>query len=127
VKCWETRFRGMDAIGSPCAPLIIAGPSARLIVRLILRPQSQDLMLLLTEEATIDRPQALERLGLTPREAEVLIWIVRGKTNPETAVILSIRRRTVDKHLEHIFDKLGVETRTAAAAIAWETMRHAAT
>lgn len=56
-----------------------------------------------------------ERLGLTRREAEVLTWVADGKTNTEIGVILATSPRTVQKHLEHIFDKLGVETRTAAA------------
>jgi DNA-binding NarL/FixJ family response regulator len=53
---------------------------------------------------------------LTQREAQVLLWVSRGKTNSEIATILGMSARTVSKHLEHIFEKLGVETRTAAAA-----------
>jgi len=55
-----------------------------------------------------------ERSGATRREAEILYWIGRGKTDPEIALLLSISPRTVQKHIEHIFTKLGVETRTAA-------------
>lgn len=55
-------------------------------------------------------------LGLTAREAEVLGWVARGKTNAEIAAELVISPQTVRKHLENIFDKLGVRTRTAAAA-----------
>lgn len=54
---------------------------------------------------------------LTPRETEVLSWIAKGKTNRDIADILGMSPRTVNKHLEHIFEKLGVETRTAAAAL----------
>ncbi len=54
--------------------------------------------------------------SLTPRELEVLTWVAQGKTNAEIAIILNTRSRTVGKHLERIFVKLGVETRTAAAA-----------
>lgn len=54
---------------------------------------------------------------LTHREAEVLSWVSAGKTNQEIATILGISPRTVKKHLEHVYDKLGVETRTAAAAV----------
>jgi DNA-binding CsgD family transcriptional regulator len=46
----------------------------------------------------------------------VLAWVAQGKTNAEIAVILGMRPRTVHKHLDHIFGKLGVENRTAAAA-----------
>lgn len=52
--------------------------------------------------------------GLTLREAEVMRWLARGKTDAEIAALLSISPRTVQKHLEHVYVKLGVETRTAA-------------
>jgi DNA-binding response OmpR family regulator/DNA-binding CsgD family transcriptional regulator len=55
---------------------------------------------------------------LTDRESEVLLWVARGKTNRDIGEILGLSPRTVNKHLEHIFEKLGVETRTAAAAAA---------
>lgn len=55
---------------------------------------------------------------LTAREGEVLLWVSRGKTNRDIADILGMSPRTVNKHLEHIFEKLGVETRTAAASAA---------
>lgn len=57
----------------------------------------------------------VERLGLTRRESEVLIWVSDGKTNVEIGLILGTSPRTIQKHLEHIFEKLGVATRTAAA------------
>ncbi|MFZ3117913.1 MAG: helix-turn-helix transcriptional regulator, partial [Variovorax sp.] len=56
--------------------------------------------------------------ALTPRETEVLSWLAKGKTNRDIAEILGMSPRTVNKHLEHIFEKLGVETRSAAAALA---------
>lgn len=56
--------------------------------------------------------------ALTPRETEVLSWLAKGKTNRDIAEILGMSPRTVNKHLEHIFEKLGVETRAAAAALA---------
>lgn len=66
------------------------------------------------------KPEQLEPLGLTPREAEVLFWVAQGKTNPEIATILGIGLTTVKKHLEATFAKLGVENRTSAAAMALE-------
>jgi DNA-binding CsgD family transcriptional regulator len=54
-------------------------------------------------------------LGLTRREADVLLWIVRGQSNAEIGASLRISPRTVKKHLEHIFSKLGVKSRLAAA------------
>ncbi|MGB2246381.1 MAG: response regulator [Alcanivorax sediminis] len=56
-------------------------------------------------------------LHVTQREAQVLVWIAHGKTNREIAQILELSPRTVNKHLEQIFRKLGVENRTAAAAM----------
>ncbi len=63
---------------------------------------------------------AIEALSLqfrlTAREAEVLYWVAQGKTNRDIGDILGTRPKTITKHLEHVFEKLGVETRTAAAA-----------
>lgn len=60
--------------------------------------------------------------SLTERETEVLAWVASGKTNPEIARRLSISPRTVQKHLEHVFEKLGVRTRTEAA-MRWHASR----
>ena len=60
----------------------------------------------------------LRQTGLTRREAEVLLWVSYGKTNRTVSEILGISPRTVNKHLEQVFKKLGVETRAAATAIA---------
>ncbi len=59
-------------------------------------------------------PPASGPAGLTLREGEVMHWLARGKTDAEIAALLSISPRTVQKHLEHVYVKLGVETRTAA-------------
>lgn len=61
-------------------------------------------------------------LGLTAREADVLLWVAQGKTNIETGTILHLSAGTVRKHLEHIFAKLGVENRTAACLRAVEAL-----
>ncbi len=67
-------------------------------------------------------PVPLEALGLTPREAEVLLWVSQGKSNAETAGILGTSEATVRKHLEHIYPKLGIEGRGAASLIAIEAL-----
>jgi DNA-binding NarL/FixJ family response regulator len=67
--------------------------------------------------------QFSSELGLTTREGEVLSWLSKGKTNRDIAQILGLSPRTVDKHLEQIYAKLGVENRTAAAAIATNASR----
>jgi len=66
-------------------------------------------------------PAELEKLGLTPREAEVLHWIAQGKSNPEIALILDMGLATVKTHLNHVFEKLGVENRTSAMLRALES------
>jgi DNA-binding CsgD family transcriptional regulator len=70
-----------------------------------------------------DSLQALGSLSLTPREAEVLFWISQGKSNYAIGVILGAKTGTICKHVEHIFDKLNVENRTAAAVVALEACR----
>lgn len=65
------------------------------------------------------RPASFEPQSLTRRETEVLQWVAEGKTNAEIGTILGMSPRTVQKHLEHIFEKLGVQSRTAAAAWAF--------
>jgi DNA-binding CsgD family transcriptional regulator len=67
--------------------------------------------------------EALASLALTPREAEVLFWISEGKSNHDIGVIVGAKTRTICKHVEHIFGKLNVENRTAAAVLALETYR----
>ena len=67
------------------------------------------------------RPLETE-LGLTPRVAETLLWLAQGKTNPEIATILGNTESTVKKHVLEIFEKLGVETRTAASLRALEVL-----
>jgi DNA-binding NarL/FixJ family response regulator len=87
---------------------------------IFLRQTSADQWLFrLTERREGDAERLLaERHGLTSREAEVLVWISRGKQNREISEILHISPRTVNKHLEQIFEKMGVENRASATAIA---------
>jgi DNA-binding NarL/FixJ family response regulator len=76
------------------------------------------LLRLAKDSGTATPPEFSRELGLTSREGEVLSWLSKGKTNRDIAQILGLSPRTVDKHLEQIYAKLGVENRTAAAAIA---------
>jgi DNA-binding CsgD family transcriptional regulator len=102
-----------DAIAPP-APLQIVQESRELTVRLV-RDGGQRLLLLSEQDCT-PRPERLEALGLSRREAEVLAWVAEGKANGDIATILGASVRTIEKHMERVFRKLGVETRTAAAA-----------
>ena len=78
-----------------------------------------EFLLRLAKESSTNQPAEFSsELGLTTREGEVLSWLSKGKTNRDIAQILGLSPRTVDKHLEQIYAKLGVENRTAAAASA---------
>ena len=80
---------------------------------------SNEFLLRLAKDSGAETPAEFSsELGLTTREGEVLSWLSKGKTNRDIAQILGLSPRTVDKHLEQIYSKLGVENRTAAAAIA---------
>ena len=95
-------------------PLIVDRDDARLHLRVI-RQGSRRLILMQEQRRTI-RPEQLQSLGLAPRESEILAWVAAGKTDGEIASILAISPRTVSHTLERVYRKLGVETRTAAAA-----------
>jgi DNA-binding NarL/FixJ family response regulator len=83
-----------------------------------------EFLLRLAKDTSGDIPDEFySELGLTTREGEVLSWLSKGKTNRDIAQILGLSPRTVDKHLEQIYSKLGVENRTAAAAIATRANR----
>ncbi|HEY5909885.1 MAG TPA: response regulator transcription factor [Verrucomicrobiae bacterium] len=69
--------------------------------------------------------QPLLKLGLTPRASETLLWLSQGKTNSDIATILGITESTVKKHVQEIFEKLGVETRGAATVRALEVLNAA--
>jgi DNA-binding CsgD family transcriptional regulator len=78
--------------------------------------------LLLEEQVTQIIPVVLEALGLGRREAEVLYWLIQGKTNPEIGSIMQLRPSTVQTHVLRIYQKLGVETHMAAAMHALESL-----
>ncbi len=81
-----------------------------------------EFLLQFTPKTAADTPKDFSRkLGLTRREGEVLSWLSKGKANRDIAQILGLSPRTVDKHLEQIYAKLGVENRTAAVALAART------
>lgn len=82
------------------------------------RPQ-QGLMLRIVINSESDKLETIRKgLNVTKRESEVLFWLANGKSNKEIAEILGVSVRTVNKHLEQTFPKLGVENRTAAAGMA---------
>lgn len=115
----QLRREGPRASGSSTMEI---GPR-RLEISVLSRIGPDELLFRLAEVGTRSDEQTLQRaLALTTREAEVLLWISRGKSNREIGEILSISPRTVNKHLEQVFVKLGVENRAAAAARAVRTL-----
>lgn len=83
------------------------------------RSSNGDLLLRVSKaNADSAQEQLAETLDLTPREGDVLFWLSQGKTNRDIAEILELSARTINKHLEQIFQKLGVDNRTSAAVMA---------
>ncbi len=119
LLCWMRREQAIVSTNNilPSTPMVLAKNGIRLIVHLL--AQDEECLLLMKEEVPGPSACDLEHLGLTRREAEVLACVAQGKTNKEVAGLLGMHSRTVQKHLEHIFQKLGVDTRTAAAALAF--------
>ncbi len=113
---WVRGPAGLTAheLPRPRAPLVVERQDGRLFVRLLSRGERA--FLVLDEEIRSIRPAALRSLGLSPRESKVLAWVTEGKSNPAIARILGTGTRNVEKHLEHVYQKFGVKTRTAAAA-----------
>lgn len=101
----------------------VAQPQGRLNMYYAGEISSHEYLLLIDEQrADASIRKLAETHRLTAREAEVLSWVAAGKTNRDIAEILGMSPRTVNKHLEHIYVKLGVETRAAAAAMAVQAM-----
>ncbi len=110
--------------GVPQIPLNIIQASRRLSFALHDRTADGEWLLVLREENDAAQIEALiSHFTLTRREAEVLYWVIKGKTSPDIGEILGSSPRTVNKHLEHIYEKLGVENRTAAANLALSRLR----
>lgn len=113
-----------EAVAQPEArPLSVARPGPQGVQQLVCtlqgRTSDDDWLLVLREVSDAAAVQAIQQmLKLTLRESEVLYWVVKGKTNRDIGDILGASPATVKKHLERVHEKLGVETRTAAAAVA---------
>ena len=106
------------AWGLSCRPLAFVAPRTGKLLEASYVGQvgANEILLRLTSVDQADDEQTLRsRLKLTAREAEILLWIGRGKTNRDIADILGLSPRTVNKHLEQAFAKIGVENRAAAA------------
>jgi DNA-binding CsgD family transcriptional regulator len=117
VSHWLLKPAG---VGQKTQPLEIERDAVRLIVTLARREPDGACSLLLEEKSETAMKARLVSAGMTLREAEVLLWVMRGKASSEIALILGAKTATISKHLVHIYQKLGVENRTAAANAASE-------
>ena len=127
LQCWLKHqivlLTSREKVSSPCFPLCIEQAGRRLNINLIADLiQKQYFVLLQEQKLPSFSIASLELLGLTKREAEVLFWVTKDKSNSGIAKVLGCCEGTVRKHLEHIHRKLGVQTRTAAVMVAWERL-----
>lgn len=102
-------------------PVVLKGPAGGQDLRLAYLGASapgEMLFRLSRDDARAETETLRAKFALTPREAEVLLWLARGKPNRDIAEILDLSPRTVNKHLETVYSKLGVENRASAAVLA---------
>jgi len=118
IPLWLDQARKGKA-GSKATIMTALPGNDQLRLQFMGRLGANEFLLRLAKDSGTETPAEFSsELGLTTREGEVLSWLSKGKTNRDIAQILGLSPRTVDKHLEQIYSKLGVENRTAAAAIA---------
>jgi DNA-binding CsgD family transcriptional regulator len=126
LDAWIRRARAeRHALPHPRAAFVVERPERRLTARMVPDLPDGHWLVVLDEQVLSFPPSALKPLGLSPRECEVLACVAAGKTNADVAVLLGISVGTVKKHMEHIFDRLGVETRSAAVVRALDVLRAA--
>ncbi len=123
VMAWIARESLRRRAGAPAHGLTVGTGAQRLTFAMHAMDDDpapgNEWLVVLRQDSEAAQLEALARaFPLTARETEVLYWVIQGKTNRDIGQILSMSPRTVHKHLEHVFEKLGVETRTAAAALA---------
>lgn len=107
-----------------CLPFYREQAEQRLVIHLIPDPIREQYLLLLEEQKLLlFSIAALESLGLTQREAEVLFWVAKDKSNAAIARVMDCCEGTVRKHLEHLYKKLDVQTRVGAVMTALERLR----
>lgn len=123
VQDWLAARLGETAVAADSIGLTGGRAGTPLLLSYVGQVGADEVLLRLTEgEAGSEVDTLRRKLVLTQREAEVLLWIARGKANRDVAEILELSPRTVNKHLEQIFSKLGVENRTSAAAVAMRAL-----
>ncbi|CAN5343263.1 response regulator transcription factor [soil metagenome] len=127
ARDWLRGYVSADSVLPPSAmawmamrdaePLSVVVEGRRLLLSR-LSSDSSGTTLLVRARSSVPEPPVLSRaFGLTARESEVLYWVACGKINRDVGDILGMSARTVDKHMQHVLEKLKVETRTAAASV----------
>jgi DNA-binding CsgD family transcriptional regulator len=127
TRAWigrEARFADVDALPALSSALVRTGPHGRFACRAVRTKAGTVLVVTRSESEGTSSRNRLRSLGLTPREAEVLQHLTRGRSNREIAGKLDVSLSTVKRHLESVYRKLGVTNRTEAAAFAADTMVH---
>lgn len=115
----ENRSSNLNELEPAVFELAIGATARRLRMSYVGQIGPDELLLRIVEDDGLPPEQVLKaRLNITQREAEVLMWLARGKANRDIGEILGLSPRTVNKHLEQIYAKIGVENRAAAAALA---------
>jgi DNA-binding NarL/FixJ family response regulator len=123
VQTWLQQCASATISVAPAFDVKNDEPSIELRILYVGQIGPDEVLLRLIEgEAESEQILLKKKLLVTEREAEVLLWIARGKSNRDIAEILDLSPRTVNKHLEQIYAKLGVENRTSAAALAVRTI-----
>ncbi|MYM72751.1 response regulator [Duganella sp. FT134W] len=119
LPAWLQATQLAHSQGLSHPPLMLARGARRLIFSAAEFSENEQWMIVLREESdTAQIEKLMASFKLTQRESEVLNWVIKGKTNRDIGDILGTSPRTINKHLEHVFVKLGVETRTSAASVA---------
>lgn len=124
LLAWIGEAESARLAGREPSSLLLAADNRRLLASFHDRTGEEEWMVVLREENDASATESLiAAFRLTQRESEVLYWVTLGKTSKDIGDILGSSPRTVNKHLEHVYEKLGVETRTAAANLAMSKMR----
>jgi len=124
VRYHNDKLRHTLKSPAPVEPLVIHLHGKSLAIRML--PRRRDTVLLLEERLSSVEPAVLAALGLTRRETEVLAQAMTGKSNVEIGLAIGMSPRTVQTHLARVYERLGVNSRTGAAAIAMRATQSAA-
>ncbi len=122
VATWIEESSSLASSAPAPAPALVSMQAGRRLTIRFVPGGAGSPLLWLTEGTSESDATDLQRLGLTPREAEVLWLLARGRSAAAIARELSISVGTAKKHLEHVYRKLGVSTATAAAAAAFDAL-----